>query len=301
MGTDGESSDSESGSSGSEPDEVGETIATKEQIVYTNSLENNEKFDDEVTYSDNEDKDKDVASFSFFDILDHTWKDAHKFENVFSSDDNGEEILKMFYTGSLSKEKLLQVLPSLGWIGRNDAEFLPSGWLMKMTNGSMDDTGPILYTFITDTASICESAFDAIEHMNSKGYRSETVEAFENYCTNFTELSTSLMTDQSSRNMEAKGFDDSEDYYFSSSKETLESKKTELKACKIGSTVELSDSEEELVGTVNIMDEDALSDSDDDFNEDIMSASKPNNSDGCSFDDVLSDSDDDFEEVMEME
>ena len=33
------------------------------------------------------------------DILDHTWKDANKFENIFSTDENSEDLLDSFYSG----------------------------------------------------------------------------------------------------------------------------------------------------------------------------------------------------------
>ena len=208
-------------------------------------------------------------------ILDHTWKDAHKFENIFSSDENGEEVLNSFYSGSLSKEKLLQHLPSLGWIGKADAEFLATGWFMKMT--SLDDTGPIAYTFITDAAVICESAFDAMEHMKTKGYRPDVVKAFEDYCTNFTEFNSSMLEEESE-----EGNNEGED---------------EVEIIKED---DLSDSDEEQMETVNIMEEDASSDSDDDFNDESSPEYQSKMKEECSFDDALSDSDDDFEEVMEQ-
>ena len=211
---------------------------------------------------------KPVIKEGLLDILDHTWDEAPKFEKLFSSEDNGAEILEMFYSGQLTRAELLRSLPSLGWVGKSEAKFLPSGWFMKMT-------GHIAYTFITDAANICESAFDAIEHMRRKEYTADAVQAFENYCTNFTELDISEISEGSKDNKE-------ENIYES---RYLESKQIILKD---------TDADDEVLGE-DIMEEDAFSDSDDGENEETFNAAVKRN-EGCSFDDALSDSDDEFEE-----
>merc|ERR1712179_859174 len=110
-------------------------------------------------------------------------------------------------------------------------------------------TGPVAYTFITDVANICESAFDAIEHMLRKEYTADAVQAFENYCTNFTELDIS----------EESGENNEENIYES---RHLESKQILLKD---------ADADDEVLGE-DIMEEDAFSDSDDGENEETFSA-----------------------------
>ena len=62
---------------------------------------------------------------------------------------------------------------------------------MKINNGSLDDTAPLSYNFITETANICESAQDALQFMQRRGYREEVIHKFKEYCSNFTEINSS--------------------------------------------------------------------------------------------------------------
>ena len=66
---------------------------------------------------------------------------------------------------------------------------------MKMT--FFVNTGPVAYTLITDTTVICKSPVDAIEFMKTKGYQADVVNAFEDYCTNFTEFNSSMFKEKS--------------------------------------------------------------------------------------------------------
>merc|ERR1712179_809209 len=115
-------------------------------------------------------------------------------------------------------------------------------------------TGPVAYTFITDVANICESAFDAIEHMLRKEYTADAVQAFENYCTNFTELDISEISEESGDNNE-------ENIYES---RHLESKQILLKDAD-------GENEETFSAAVKRNEgcsfDDALSDSEDEFEE----------------------------------
>ena len=114
------------------------------------------------------------------DILDQSWSQAGKLLRVLSEDESVEEedmedVLRTFQSGSLTRTALLQALPSLGWVSRDDqAEFLPPDWFMKMDTSTYLETGTPSFFFITENVDICLSSQDALRYMEEKGRYSKS-------------------------------------------------------------------------------------------------------------------------------
>ena len=93
-----------------------------------------------------------------------------------------EEILTIFKSGSLTKTLLLQSLPVLGWVSRDDqAEFLPRSWFMKMDTSAYMETGTPSFFFITDKFDICLSSEDAMTYLTENYYSKSEIDQFEEH------------------------------------------------------------------------------------------------------------------------
>merc|ERR1719282_994982 len=107
-----------------------------------------------------------VKNELMIDLLSDDWTEAERFREVFSHDESSQELLAIFEAGSLTSQLLLDSLPSLGWVNQEEADFLPSGWFMKMNTKS----GKVSFQFLTNNLEILVNPTEAVKYMSSKGY-----------------------------------------------------------------------------------------------------------------------------------
>ena len=112
-----------------------------------------------------------------FDILDSSWSEAEAFKKVFDSDEDSQDILAIFNSGSLTRQLLRDSLTHLGWLSHHHAQYLPPGWFIKR----IDDQTCVAFAFITNNLNICESVVQANSFMRHHGFSDDRIEDFMRY------------------------------------------------------------------------------------------------------------------------
>ena len=118
------------------------------------------------------------------DILDATWSETGKFVKVVGQDESAEEaeIMRIFESGCLTKTRLVESLPELGWVSCEDsAEFLPPGWFMRLDTNTFMETGDTTFFFITDKFHICLSTTSAFAYLQDNHYSGLEIAQFEQH------------------------------------------------------------------------------------------------------------------------
>ena len=118
------------------------------------------------------------------DILDATWSETGKFVKVVGQDESAEEaeIMRIFESGCLTKTRLVESLPELGWVSCEDsAEFLPPGWFMRLDTNTFMETGDTTFFFITDKFHICLSTTSAFAYLQDNHYSGLDIAQFEQH------------------------------------------------------------------------------------------------------------------------
>ena len=118
------------------------------------------------------------------DILDATWSETGKFIKVVGQDESAEEaeIMRIFESGCLTKTRLVESLPELGWVSCEDsAEFLPPGWFMRLDTNTFMETGDTTFFFITDKFHICLSTTSAFAYLQDNHYSGLEIAQFEQH------------------------------------------------------------------------------------------------------------------------
>ena len=112
------------------------------------------------------------------DILDKSWSQADAFKNIFNEDDEGvQELMAIFEAGSMTKNLLLESLSHLGWVCKDEADFLPEQWFMKM---KYSQKGQVTFVFLTGSLDILANPEEALEYMTKNDYDKSDIETFEN-------------------------------------------------------------------------------------------------------------------------